>query len=307
MFDIIKDLKRNIQKNNMKKLVLSAVLGMFCYYTNNAMEKPIKIDDVLMTMLEGQVEINKAREEIKDCGKKIYVEIKEEDGKVKKGKVLNFITSHFTQDEQKEKGFPDDITKIEQYFHLEEKEENYECSAENLTEIFWTVPEAEEEKQEAITKDEKEPIKKYFNTIIEWENKLSTVFNSYYNEKKNQKEETIDEDILKEIMKDLCGEEEGDRVSNLIEKLRKMWTNATEEDKTSILAIIKRRITLSNKTGQEEKDFISFLKQKIGIKEKKEEEKKGGNPAEEEGCSCCDCCGKKKNKEVEVQESLYKI
>ena len=30
---------------------------MFCYCTNNAAEKPIKIDDVLMTMLEGQMDI----------------------------------------------------------------------------------------------------------------------------------------------------------------------------------------------------------------------------------------------------------
>ena len=33
----MKDLKENIQKNNMKKLVLSVILGMFCYCTNNAM------------------------------------------------------------------------------------------------------------------------------------------------------------------------------------------------------------------------------------------------------------------------------
>ena len=41
----MKDLKKNIQKNNMKKLLLSAVLGMFCYCTNNAAEitQPLKV------------------------------------------------------------------------------------------------------------------------------------------------------------------------------------------------------------------------------------------------------------------------
>ena len=62
---------------------------------------------------------------------------------------------------------------------------------------------------------------------------------------------------------------------------------------------LQKRITLSNDKQKQKKDFISFLKQKIG-EEKKEEEKKdspkGGKPAEEGGCPCCDCWGKKKGK-----------
>ena len=53
----MKELKENIKKNNMKKLVLSVTLGMFCYCANNAMKKKIEIDDVLMTMLKGQTNI----------------------------------------------------------------------------------------------------------------------------------------------------------------------------------------------------------------------------------------------------------
>ena len=87
----MKDLKENIQRNNMKKLVLSAVLGMFCYCTNNAAEKPIKIDDVLMTMLEGQMDIKIAIGKILlDTRKKIYSKIKDHEKKVKKKKNIKF-------------------------------------------------------------------------------------------------------------------------------------------------------------------------------------------------------------------------
>ena len=39
MLDIMEDLKENIQKKNMKKLVLFTSLGMFCYCLNNGMEE----------------------------------------------------------------------------------------------------------------------------------------------------------------------------------------------------------------------------------------------------------------------------
>ena len=93
----MKNLKENIKKNNMKKLVLSAVLGMFCYCTNNAMNegaegpKPtlgiISISDALTVMLTKQVKINEAKEEIKAYEKEIYCQITE-NGKVTKKKVL---------------------------------------------------------------------------------------------------------------------------------------------------------------------------------------------------------------------------
>ena len=96
----------------MKKLVLSVALGMFCYCTNNAMEDPQpekhepeknkEIKEVLTVMLESQVGINKAREEIKDYGKKIYAQINE-DGKVTKGKVIEFIRNQYTLIEEEKK------------------------------------------------------------------------------------------------------------------------------------------------------------------------------------------------------------
>ena len=298
MFDIIKDLKENIQKNNMKKLVLSAVLGMFCYCTNNAMEHKEKeeqieiknIYDVLNIMIDSQIKIFKAKENIKDYDKKIYSAIKGEEEKIKKKNVLVFIRSQFSSDEQKEKSFDDDINKIEQYFHLELKKENDECKDDNLTETFWTAPETKEKKQGAITEKEKEPIKQYFNTIIEAENNLSKAFKRYYEIKKEQNPEAQDEDILKEIMNDCCGEEkQDDKVTRFIENLENYWNAVTEEEgkiKNTILTTIRSRIYLGTETS--EKEFIYFFKQKIGIEEKKEVE----------CCPCCDCLEKKKNIEV---------
>ena len=61
-------------------------------------------------------------------------------------------------------------------------------------------------------------------------------------------------------------------------------------------AAIKRRITLNKEI--KEGDFISFLKQKIGIEEKKEVEPKEEEKKQEGGCPCCDCWEKNKNIEV---------
>ena len=302
MFDIIKDLKENIKKNNMKKLVLSAVLGIFCYCTNNAMEPQAEepkqegnkdIKNVLILMLKNQIQIKNAKEQIKAYGKKIYSQINEA-GKVTKKKVLGFIKNHFTENEQKENGFQDDINKIEQYFHLEEiKEEEKECTKENLTEIFWEKVEtiSVEDKKEIETEGEQK-IKKYFQTIINAEKAISEDFKKYYDEKKNKEEEKTDEDILKEIMNECCGEGEGDDIqTKFLNNLGKLCLEKSIADNDSkITGKIKRRITLSNNAGEYEKDFIYFLKQKIG-EEKKEEEKensqKGGKPTKEECCPCC--------------------
>ena len=289
----MKDLKENIKKNNMKKLMLSAVLGMFCYCTNNAAEEPIEIRTVILTIINYQISINNAAAPIDQYREKIYFTIKDANRKVTKKNVLDFIQNQISTKEKTDEELKNDIKTIEQYFHLEEiKNDNDECNQENLTETFWTETEAEKDIKDALTTEETTKIKEYFNTIIKAENELSTVFNSYYNAKKIQKEDRTDEDILGEIMKELCGEGEGVTVSLFIEYVNKIWTTAAEE----ILAMIKRRITLSNAAEQEEKDFISFLKQKIGIKEKKEEEKINPKPEEgkkqEEGCPCCDdCCG----------------
>ena len=63
----MKNLKGNIQKNNMKKLMLSVALGMFCYCTNNAVDPQknenqeddqIYIEEILGGMLFGQAKIS---------------------------------------------------------------------------------------------------------------------------------------------------------------------------------------------------------------------------------------------------------
>ena len=189
----MKDLKGNIQKNNMKKLVISVTLGMFCYCTNNAANEepeapPVEvknIDDVLMTMLVGQIKINKAKEEIEAYEKKIYFKINVE-GKVKKGDVIAFIKQQYPTEKQNKKEVKDDIEFLEQYFHLEEKKDEYECTKDNLTEIFW---EKTEEQVDTIVEDEENKIKAYFKTIIDAEKAISKAFKTYYEAKKEAKKE----------------------------------------------------------------------------------------------------------------------
>ena len=82
----MKDLKKNIQKNNMKKLVLSTVLGMFCYCTNNAAEnneeeKEEELQQIQNVILDSQIRIYNAKIKICSYGKKIYYAI-EEEGKI---------------------------------------------------------------------------------------------------------------------------------------------------------------------------------------------------------------------------------
>ena len=146
--------------------------------------------------------------------------------------------------------------------------------------------------------------------IIQVENNLSTVFKSYYDTIKTKHEDTEYEGILKIIMKDCCGEEtESNPVTNLMVNLYNWWGEKNKGEKNEkvkkyIIIIISRRITLSNNIEKQAKDFISFLRQKIG-EDKKEEEKKdspkGDQPAKEkekkdspkdgkpteEGCPCC--------------------
>ena len=82
----------------MKKLVLSAVLGVFCYCTNNAAKNPIDINKVLTIMLKGQLSILIAKDEMKKYEAKIYSKIKEENGKVTKYKLYSFIETQFPED-----------------------------------------------------------------------------------------------------------------------------------------------------------------------------------------------------------------
>ena len=313
----MKDLKENIKKNNMKKLVISVTLGMFCYCTNNAANEepeapPVEvknIDDVLTLMLESRIKINKAKEEIKAYEKKIYFKINVE-GKVKKGDVIAFIKQQYPTEEQNKKEVKDDIEFLEQYFHLEEKKDEYECTKDNLTEIFW---EKTEEQVDTIVEDEENKIKAYFKTIIDAEKAISKAFKTYYEAKKEAKKE----EILKEIMKDCCGEEAvksgEEAVKNIhvffLIKLRTLCKEKNLENTANkTVAAIKRRITPSGNIKED--DFIYFLKQKIEEK-KKEEEKINPKPEEEKkeeekkeeksqigvndhlkpkgGCPCCDC------------------
>ena len=308
----MKDLKENIQKNNMKKLVLSAALGMFYYCINNAMEhneeekqEEITIYEVLMTMLEGQNNINEAKKAFKKQEPRIYSTIKDEDGKVKKGKLLEFITSQFTEEEQKLDGFNDCIKILEQYFHLEEKQEDYKCTKENLTEIFWNVNGGGAKIKGII-----QEIKAYFITIMKSEIQLGEAFKKYYEIKKEKQPEAQEDNILKEIINDCCEEENKDDLNtNFLNNLTKKFDGDTTEDEeiNKILIPIKKRINMDgdieeatfksfikkriNMTGDiKEATFISFLKQKIGIEEKKDSPK-GGKPEEEKGeCTCCEDC-----------------
>ena len=101
----------------MKKLVLSAVLGVFCYCINNAMKKtqPVEVKDinyVLNIMIQGQIMILTAKLKMFLAqNKKIYSTIKDQEGKVTKKNLLNFIQNQIPQPDKKKKKFKDDIIK----------------------------------------------------------------------------------------------------------------------------------------------------------------------------------------------------
>jgi len=280
----MKDLKENIQKNNMKKLVLSVALGMFCYCTNNAMkkkEKIIDINEILTTILLGYNDIVKARKAINAEEGKIYATIKDNEGKVKKVQVLQFITKQFTKEEQNENEFQDGINKIKKYFHLEDKKNDDECNEGNLTEIFWN----EKQKDETQKIDgENDIIRNYFNAIKDGESIISKKFKKYYEEEKTKKGKVknVENIVIEEIMQKCLGETKTENIENdFLENLGKIYDELGElygEDfkgnKKATLETIKRRITLEN-TITEEK-LKAFIKQKIG-----EEKKEGG---------CCHCC-----------------
>ena len=320
----MKDLKENIQKNNMKKLVLSAVLGVFCYCTNNATEQEEEepqivienIIDVLGNMIEAQVNIFKAKEAIKEKGKNIYATIKDKNGKVTKESLLNFFKKQFAITD--EELFNLGIENLEQYFHLKGENDKYECTKDNLTEIFW------EEKEGGETIDGvEEDITDYLIQIASSEDIIYECFTRYYCIKKAEKTkegevENVEDMIIEEITNECC---EGDKESKIHarflakleklcekeEKLKELLKEEFKEQlkeylkdkKEAIIEAIQRRITLDKEITKE--NLKSFIKQKIGIEEKKEnkpEEKKnfpkGNHPEEEGGCHCCnDCCGKK--------------
>ena len=265
----------------MKKLVLSAALGMFCYCTNNAMIKKIDINEVLNNILLGYNYIVKTRKTIQGEEEKIYATIKDNEGKVKKGQVLQFITKQFTKEEQNEKEFQDGINNIKKYFHLEDKKNDDECTKDNLTEIFWD----EKQKEETQKIDEgNELIREYFKAIMGVESRISMCFKKYYEEEKAKKgKEKTKEEIIEEIMNECCkGEGEGVLPANFLINLEKLCEEEEskkliEDRKDDVLATIKRRITLENTITKE--NLKAFIKQKIGIEEKKEVG----------CCHCCDC------------------
>ena len=297
--------KENIKKNNMKKLVLSAVLGVFCYCINNAMKKtqPVEVKDinyVLNIMIQGQIMILTAKLKMFLAqNKKIYSTIKDQEGKVTKKNLLNFIQNQIPQPEQNEEKFKDDIKEIEQYFHLEEINDDDECNEGNLTEIFWDKGEKGEggEEGEGKIKDVVDEIKSYFITIIFMEKIISDAFKKYYEAKKTEKGEVekVEDVVIEEIMNECCGGESDDLGMNFLTYLKNLM-KGSEENKQLILTPIRKRITLKNKITKE--DFKSFLKQKIGIEEKKEVEPKEEEKKQEGGCPCCDCWEKNKNIEV---------
>ena len=297
----MKDLKENIKKNNMKKLVLSVVLGMFCYCTNNAMIT--SINDVLLTMLKGQEAILLANVAINKHKKNIYSTIINEERKIKKEQLSNFIIQHIDKKLPTSK-----IKKLGQYFHLYEIKKKGECTEKNLTEIFWVAEEGGKQIKEPVKE-----IREYFDTIIKAEEARSIAFIKYYEIKKEKNKEKKEDVILGEIMNECCGEEEGKDIhQKFLANLKKLY-KINPDNKNEILESIKRRITLNDEITEE--NFISFLKQKIGLQNKKctkpeeekkedekEEEKKEDEKEEEKsqigvndhlkpkgGCPCCDC------------------
>ena len=299
----MKDLKENIQKNNIKKLVLSVALGMFCYCTNNAMEipQPVEVKDinyVLKLMIRGQVMILTEKLKIAQS-KKIYSTIKDQEGKVTKENVLDFIQNQISTEEKTDEELKNDIKTIEQYFHLEEiKNDNDECNEGNLTEIFWNN-EAEGEEGEKKIENVVDEIKSYFITIIFIEKRINNAFKDYYEAKKAKKVEVenVEDVVIEEIMQECCGKEtEGEKPTKFFANLENLCPKTLcKETKEATLETIKRRIALED-TITEEK-LKAFIKQKIGIEEKKEEEKKEEEKEnkgqknepkkEKEGCPCC--------------------
>ena len=256
----MKNLKENIHKNNMKKLMLSVVLGMFCYCTNNAAEyHENNINGILIRMLVDQNTILRSKAEIKNLKGKIYATIKDGKGKVTKKNVLDFIKERIPKSGQNEKKIKNDINKIEQYFHLDEiKKDDEECNEGNLTEIFWSK-EKEGEKKEEWGKKEKEDekdIENYDIHIISAEEKISKDFKEYYEAKKEEKRkeenvENVEDDIIiEEIIQKCCEKEEGmDITTKFFENLKKKVRidDFLKESEDAILATIKKRITLKNK------------------------------------------------------------
>ena len=291
----------------MKKLILSAVLGMFCYCTNNATEQEEKkeepqiknIIDVLGNMILDQVDIFNAKEAIKEKGKKIYTTIKDKSGKVTKENLLKFIKKQF--EVVSEDLFAKGIDYLEQYFHLEKIKEKEECTKDNLTEIFWEAQEEDE-----VINEVDEDIQNYLIKIADSEGNIRVYFQEYYQVKKAEKTqkgkgeaENVKYMVIEEIMKECYkGDENNDPNTKFLAKLEEICeeeeiAKQIEDKKSAILEAIQRRITLDKEITKE--TLKSFIRKKIEIEETKkvepEEEKKdfpkGDKPAEEECCHCC--------------------
>ena len=200
--------------------------------------------------------------------------------------VLQFITNQLTEDEQNENEFQDNINKIKQYFHLEDKKNDDECTKDNLTEIFWD--EAKKEETEKIN-EENNLIRNYFKAIKDDESRISIRFKKYYEDEKAKKGEikNVGDIVIEEIMNECLGDTKTNNIQNdFLANLGKLYdelgkTYNEDEDfkgnKEATLETIKRRITPDGQITKEK--LKAFIKQKIGIEEKKE----GGC------CHCCDC------------------
>jgi len=130
--------------------------------------------------------------------------------------------------------------------------------------------------------EENDSIRNYFKAIKDDESRISKYFKKYYEEEKTKKEkEKTKEEIIEEIMNECCKVgEEGVLPANFLIKLEKICEEEglkglVGDRKNDIITTIKRRITLED-TITEEK-LKAFIRQKIGIEEKKEGD----------GCPCC--------------------
>ena len=276
----MKDLKENIKKNNMKKLMLSVALGMFCYCTNNATEQEEKkeepqiksIIDVLGNMILDQVKIIDAKEAIKEKEKKIYATIKDKSGKVTKENLLKFIKKQFEVVD--EDLFAKGIDYLEQYFHLEKIKEKEECTKDNLTEIFWEAQEEDE-----VINEVDEDIQNYLIKIADSEGNIRVYFQEYYQVKKAEKTqkgkgeaENVKYMVIEEIMKECYkGDENNDPNTKFLAELEEICKiKEIKDKKNDILEAIQRRITLDKEITKE--TLKSFIKKKIEIEETKKVE-----------------------------------
>ena len=319
----MKDLKENIQKNNMKKLVLSAVLGMLCYCTNNAMDPQenenqeddqIYIEEILGGMLLGQAKISYEKKKITEEEKKnIYATIKGEQGGINIKKLVDFIKFQIGIKEKK------DIEIIKNYFNIKKFKDDNDCFMEVFTDIFWD----HNGKDGSVVKEKVDHISNYLREIIKqeklWskfsydkfsyefiENKYNKLIENNKINPKNTKKVEVIEKITQGANK-ILGDKQDQFVTNFKKQLSMNIKQTIEEyqkdeslyyeyickflqdNEEEIINILVKRIFKDeqNPTQKNFIDFLSYLYKQgellVNLKPKK-------NSINNKTEKCCPCC-----------------